>query len=188
MSTVCPKCGKELAESEVFCTNCGTPAPAVPHACSAQVEKPACACGSFGCGLTIAALSLASVIFLLCLITAFVDSSTFINRLYTTVLTWNLPLVAVLMIVFSFALNCKRGACNLLNWIATGVMVLAFFFSNVTKNTVQDAVSNADNFVGIAAEALNDEAENIRDWAEDLDDAVEDAEDEIRESRRGYYY
>lgn len=181
MSTLCPKCGKELAESDVFCTSCGTPAPAAPHACSAQSEKPACACGSFGCGLTIAALSLASVIFLLCLITAFVDSSTFINRLYTTVLTWNLPFVAVLMIVFSFALNCKRGACNLLNWIATGVMVLAFFFSNVTKNTVQDAVSNADNFVGIVAEAIVDNVDNIEDWQDDMQSAFEDAEDEIRD-------
>jgi hypothetical protein len=188
MSTVCPKCGKTLAESEVFCTSCGTPAPVAPQACSVQAEKPACACGSFGCGLSIAALSLASVLFLLCLITAFVDSSTFINRLYTTALAWNLPLVAVLMIVFSFALNCKRGACNLLNWIATGVIILAFFLSNVTKNTVQDVVSNADNFVGVASEALSDEAENISDWAEDLEDAAEDAEDEIRESRRGYYY
>jgi hypothetical protein len=188
MSTVCPKCGKTLAESEVFCTSCGTPAPVAPQACSVQAEKPACACGSFGCGLSIAALSLASVLFLLCLITAFVDSSTFINRLYTTALAWNLPLVAVLMIVFSFALNCKRGACNLLNWIATGVIILAFFLSNVTKNTVQDVVSNADNFVGVASEAMSDEAENISDWAEDLEDAAEDAEDEIRESRRGYYY
>lgn len=188
MSTVCPKCGKTLAESEVFCTSCGTPAPVAPQACSVQAEKPACACGSFGCGLSIAALSLASVLFLLCLITAFVDSSTFINRLYTTALAWNLPLVAVLMIVFSFALNCKRGACNLLNWIATGVIILAFFLSNVTKNTVQDVVSNADNFVGVASEAMSDEAENISDWAEELEDAAEDAEDEIRESRRGYYY
>ncbi|MDO5496889.1 MAG: hypothetical protein Q4F45_03320, partial [Alistipes sp.] len=116
-----------------------------------------------------------------CLITAFVDSSTFINRLYTTVLTWNLPLVAVLMIVFSFALNCKRGACNLLNWIATGVMVLAFFFSNVTKNAVQDAVSNADNFVGIVAEAIVDNVDNIEDWQDDMQSAIEDAEDEIRD-------
>lgn len=151
-----------------------------PKACETSGEKPACGCGSFGYGVNIAAFSLAALLFLLCLLTAFVDSSTFINRLYTTAVMWNLPVVTILMIVLSFAINCKRGTCNLLNLIATGLMVLAFLLSNITKNTVQDVVSNADNLVSVAAEAVVDNVDNVEDWKDEVEDAVEDAAKELR--------
>lgn len=160
MSNVCPKCGVPMPEGTTVCPLCG-----------ASLEQPkAAASVKFNLGnnyWAIAGLALAALLAVLCLVTAFVDSSTFINRLYTTALMWNLPLVAVALVAYGF----YKGEAKNIGLLSVILLVVAFFCSNVMKNSVQDVISNAENYVEVAKEAAIDVIEDAEDWQEIITDA-----------------
>ena len=133
---------------------------------------------------TCAALILSLIILFLSFITAIVDSATFLNRMYTTALEWNLPLAAIALVVIGFVVCKKEGRKQLLNVVAAVMLFVAFIFSNTTKNMVQDHVSNLENYVDVVAEAMHDDAENIIDWGDKIQESAEEVEDEINAARR----
>lgn len=132
---------------------------------------------------SLAALVLSFFIFLVAVLTAFIDSSTFLNRIHTTMLVWQLPLVAIGLITLAFY-KAEKEADNapksgLMRFVSIILMVIALFVTNISKNTVQDVASNVENYVDIAAELIDDEASNVRGYAKTLERAVEDAEDRV---------
>ena len=163
MSNVCPKCGVPMPEGTTVCPLCG-----------ASLEQPKAATSvKFNLGKNywaIAGLALAALLAVLCLVTAFVDSSTFINRLYTTALMWNLPLITVALVAYGF----YKGEAKKVGILSVVLLVVAFFCSNVMKNSVQDAISNAENYVEVAKEAAIDVIEDAKDWQELIIDAGTD--------------
>ena len=160
MSNVCPKCGVPMPEGTTVCPLCG-----------ASLEQPkAAASVKFNLGnnyWAIAGLALATFLALLCFVTAIVDSSTFINRLYTTALMWNLPLITVALVAYGF----YKGEAKNIGLLSVILLVVAFFCSNVMKNSVQDVISNAENYVEVAKEAAIDVIEDAEDWQEVITDA-----------------
>ena len=163
MSNVCPKCGVPMPEGTTVCPLCG-----------ASLEQPkAAARVKFNLGKNywaIAGLALAAFLALLCFVTAIVDSSTFINRLYTTALMWNLPLITVALVAYGF----YKGEAKKVGILSVVLLVVAFFCSNVMKNSVQDVISNAENYVEVAKEAAIDVIEDAKDWQELIIDAGTD--------------
>ena len=163
MSNVCPKCGVPMPEGTTVCPLCG-----------ASLEQPKAAKSvKFNLGKNywaIAGVALAAFLALLCFVTAIVDSSTFINRLYTTALMWNLPLITVALVAYGF----YKGEAKKVGILSVVLLVVAFFCSNVMKNSVQDAISNAENYVEVAKEAAIDVIEDAKDWQELIIDAGTD--------------
>lgn len=136
---------------------------------------------------SIAALAIASILAVLCFVTALADSSSFLNRMYTTAVEWNLPLVCIVAIAAAFITTCKSRGNHLLNYIAVGLLVVAFCSSNINKNKLQDYISNADNVVSVVAEGVSDNASSIGDWLDLAEDAANDLEeeyDDYREAKR----
>lgn len=139
------------------------------------------------CNWSLAALVLSFFIVFVAMLTAFMDSSTFINRIHTTILLWQLPLVAIGLIVMAFYNAGKDTESDtgsvIMRYVSIIFMVIALFTTNITKNTVQDVASNVDNYVDVAAELIEDEASNIRGYAKTIERAVIDAEEVVE--RRG---
>lgn len=183
MAKQCIKCGAQISDEALFCEKCGaqqnvaTTQPPVSHQpAPEQAYRPQMP--SFKISIptnpiALIAVTLAAVLFLLSFIIMLVDSSTILNRLYTTALLWQLPLLTVAMIIYLFAKH--KDECKILAWIATALMVLTFLFTNYSKNIIQDTLSNTDNYVDIAAEAVVDNIDKVRDWEDVIGDAVRKA-------------
>ena len=133
---------------------------------------------------TCAALILSLIILFLSFITAIVDSATFLNRMYTTVLEWNMPLAAIALVVIGFVVCQKEGRKQSLNVVAALMLFVAFIFSNTSKNMVQDHVSNLENYVDVVAEAMHDDAENVVDWRDKIVESADEVEDKFHDARR----
>lgn len=84
------------------------------------------------------------------------------------------------MIIYVFLKH--KDESKILAWIATVLMVLTFLFTNYSKNIIQDTLSNTDNYVDIAAEAVVDNIDKVRDWEDVIGDAVRKA----TKSKRDY--
>ncbi len=161
MNKKCPNCGATIAPAEKKCPSCGTSAPSLTNIY--------CLAGAI----------LALIIALLCVITNFVDSATIFNRMYTTIIEWNIPLATIALIVIGFVVSRRENQPQLINIVSVVLLVVAFLFSNTTKNKVQDHVSNFENYVEIAAEAMKDNAENVVEWRDDIEEAAKDIEHEF---------
>lgn len=130
-----------------------------------------------------AALILAFFIFVIAAITAIMDSSTFLNRIQTTIIAWQLPLVTMGLIILSLY-EAKREEGShiitiIINVVAIALMTVALLVTNLSKNAVQDVASNAKNLVDVAAELIEDEAPNVREYQKIIERAAEDAEEVI---------
>lgn len=174
MERKCNECGAIVNDGQTTCPNCGNPIS--PMRKGIKLENITI--------YTCAALILSLIILFLSFITAIVDSATFLNRMYTTALEWNMPLAAIALIVIGFVVCQKEGKKQLFNIVAAAMLFVAFIFSNTTKNMVQDHISNFENYVDVAAEAMHDEAENIIDWGEKIEEGAEEVEDEFDAARR----
>ena len=163
MENVCPKCGAPISEGAAVCPACGeTVAKVEPRKVNININvNPS---------WTLVGNILAGLLALLCLFTAFVDSSTFINRLYTTAVMWNLPLITIAVVAYAFV----KGECKKGNLISVVLLVVAFLCSNITKNAVQDVVSNAENYVEVGTEAAIDILEDADDWQDIIKDVQKD--------------
>lgn len=174
MERKCNECGTVINDGCTVCPNCGN---------VVSAKRVNLNLGNIGI-YTCAALILSLIILFLSFITAIVDSATFLNRMYTTALEWNLPLAAIALVVIGFVVCKKEGRKQLLNVVAAVMLFVAFIFSNTTKNMVQDHVSNLENYVDVVAEAMHDDAENIIDWGDKIQESAEEVEDEINAARR----
>lgn len=135
-------------------------------------------CNIYSCGAFIFAL----VLLVLAIITAFVDSSTIINRWFSTAHEWNIPLATIALIFAGIATHKKEGKKQILNIITVLLLVAAFGFTNTKKNMVQDHISNAGNYVEVVSEALNDEADKVYDWRNDIKDGLKEVSEVVEAS------
>ena len=167
----CQSCGAPLAEGATHCSQCGALNHDKVRPASSNVEMSKNA-------WAVTSASIAALLLLLSIITAFVDSATFINRMYTTAIEWNLPLACIAAIALGFIAAHKEGKKPLLSYASVVVLFVAFCFSNPTKNKIQDLVGNADNIVSVVAEGVSDNASSIGDWLDLAEDAAKDLEEE----------
>lgn len=130
------------------------------------------------------ALVLSAVIFFITVFTSLIDGATFLSRIHTTIIVWNLPLVAIGLIIYSFVVNKDEDEKNNFGWVSVALMSVSLFLSNPTKNAVQDFGSNVGNFVDVAASLIVDESKNVEEYGETMMDAVKDAQDEFFKGKR----
>lgn len=107
---------------------------------------------------SVVAFVMALVVLFIVGITALIDSSTFLSRIHTTLIAWNVPLATIGVIVLAFVSNKREGKANHMAWIAVAMMALALLCSNVTKNVRQDALSNKEALADVEKEAAKDNA------------------------------
>ena len=130
---------------------------------------------------SLAALVLSAFIMLIALLTAFIATPSFLNRLHTTILLWQLPLVTIGLIVVAAMTETESGLAKIFRLIAVGTLTLGFIFTNVTKNTVQDTVSNIGNYVDVAKATIEHEAKNIEEYGRSIEHAINRAERDMRD-------
>lgn len=118
-------------------------------------------------------LVVVSFVFLVTFLTAFIATPSFLNRIGTTIIQWNLPLIIVGLLVVA-SLFEKEKLAGLFRLIASGLLVLTFFFTNSTKNMVQDGVSNLENYLDVAIATAEKEIDNIDKYEDKVMDAAED--------------
>ena len=115
--------------------------------------------------------------------TALVNEATVFSRLHTTIIQWQLPLVTMGVIIYSFISEREDSKVNFLAWLAIIPMATAMCLTNLSKNLVQDVASNVDNYVNVSASVIEDESGNVVKYEERLSRAMEYAEKRIEESR-----
>ena len=130
---------------------------------------------------SLAALVLSAFIMLIALLTAFIATPSFLNRLHTTILLWQLPLVTIGLIVVAAMTEKEDKLAKLFRLIALGALVIGFFCTNITKNTVQDTVSNIGNYVDVAKATIEHEAKNIEEYGRSIEHAINRAERDMRD-------
>jgi multisubunit Na+/H+ antiporter MnhG subunit len=129
-----------------------------------------------------AALVLSGFIFLIVVLTALIDTPTFLHRMHSTIIAWQLPLVAIGMIAYASVKEQGTLLNSIFRLTAAGLLFIAFLCTNLTKNIVQDVASNIENYVDVAEKTIKSEAENVKDYEKQLERAVEDANE--KENRR----
>jgi multisubunit Na+/H+ antiporter MnhG subunit len=129
-----------------------------------------------------AALVLSGFIFLIVVLTALIDTPTFLHRMHSTIIAWQLPLVAIGMIAYASVKEQDTLLNSIFRLTAAGLLFIAFLCTNLTKNIVQDVASNIENYVDVADKTIKSEAENVKDYEKQLQRAVEDANE--KENRR----
>lgn len=159
----CKECGNPIADNASFCPQCGAPASAetpVQPQQAAQPQQPVYVAQpapqpiqiSANCW-TIAGTIIAAVLLILAFVGLVSDSGTFLNRLYTTAIVWQLPLVSIALLCYGIVQDKKEGKKSSMAVIGILALILAFCMSNVMKNTVADAASNAENIVNVGKNA-----------------------------------
>lgn len=133
---------------------------------------------------SIVALVLSLLICVVAVFTSFTDDATYFSRLHTTIIDWHLPLVAIGVIIYSFISEREDSGVNIFAWVSVIFMVVAMFFTNITKNTVQDVCSNIGNYVDIATSVIEEESGNVIEYGEKLERTVDIAEKRITNDRK----
>ena len=181
MERKCQNCGATLASDASKCHSCGAVTTASFNINQNNVYS-------------VAGVALALLLAVLCVVTNLVDSSTFINRLYTTALAWNIPLATIALVVIGFTISIREKKPRSMSLLSVILLVVAFLFSNVNKNMLQDHLSNADNYVDVVSEGIKDNAGNIIDWKNSIEKAVVAAQRNMYDHNRHsdyddeYYY
>lgn len=135
---------------------------------------------------SIVAFLLSLVICLVVVITAFIDGATYLSRLHTTIIAWQLPLVTMGVIAYSFFNEKEEGTSNFLSWVSVIFLTVSFFCSNLTKNAVQDVGSNVENYVDVAASIIKEEKDNAKDYGKTIEKAMKINEDDDDDRYSGY--
>ena len=76
------------------------------------------------------ALTLATVVSVVLCVESFTLSSSCLSSLAAQLLTWNIPLVCILVVAYSYVDDKKEGKANTNNALAFGVLLIAFLFTN----------------------------------------------------------
>lgn len=155
---ICTECGNPLPDNTLACPKCGAPAPA-PAPAARQDRQISISINSNS--WSVAALLLSALILFIVGITAIIDSSTFLSRIHTTLLTWNLPLLTCGVIAYSFVVTKREGKSNFFGWIAVVMMFVALCCSNISKNSRQDANSNEEAFEDVQSEHMKSKRSSV---------------------------
>ena len=126
-----------------------------------------------------AALTLSLFILLIAFLTMVIDTPTFIHRIQTTIIVWHLPLASIALLAYAFIKEKGESLLSKFRVLAIVSLVAGFFCTNLTKNTVQDVLSNASNYVDVAAATVEKEATNIKGYGVKLQSAVENAQKKV---------
>ena len=121
------------------------------------------------------ALALSGLVFLVVVLTSLIDGATYLSRLHTTIIAWQIPLVTIGVIIYSFVTEKEEGKTNLFAWVAVGLMAFSMLCSNLTKNVVQDAGSNVENYVDVAAKIIKKESRKAEKYEKTLEKAAKSA-------------
>ena len=111
------------------------------------------------------ALTLATVVSVVLCVESFTFSSTCLSSLAANLLVWNLPLVCILVVGYSYINDKKEGKSTANNAAALGVLLIAFLFTN-TALIEKKAYAN----VKVEVESLS--------IFKKIDDSTFDAKDE----------
>lgn len=130
-----------------------------------------------------AALALSLFILLIAFLTTVIDTPTFINRVHTAIIAWHLPLAAIALLAYAFVKENGEEYLKKFRLLAIVALVAGLFCTNLTKNTVQDVVSNTSNYVDVATATVEKEAKNIVEYGIKLSKAAERAEDSMHPKR-----
>ena len=133
------------------------------------------------------ALAIAGFVLLISLLTTFIATPTFLNRLETTIVAWHLPLIIVALLVVAAIVEKKDKQARFFRMLAILGLVASFFFTNLTKNTVQDVVSNASNYVDVATAAIEKEYDNLQDYEHEFDKTMKKIREKEAKKHRDYY-
>lgn len=134
------------------------------------------------------ALAITGFVLLISLLTTFIATPTFLNRLETTIVAWHLPLIIVALLVVAAIVEKKDKQARFFRILAILGLVASFFFTNLTKNTVQDVVSNASNYVDVATATIEKEYDNISDYEHEFQKTARKIAKEQMKSREYYDY
>ena len=129
---------------------------------------------------SIVACVISLLICVVAVITSLIDDATYFSRLHTTIIYWNLPLVAMGVIIYSFISERDETTSNAMAWLAVCFMAIAMFCTNITKNVAQDVCSNIGNYVDVATSVIDDESGNVKEYGDKLDKSIDAAEARIR--------
>ena len=129
------------------------------------------------------ALAIAGFVLLISLLTTFIATPTFLNRLETTIVAWHLPLIIVALLVVAAIVEKKDKQARFFRLLAILGLVASFFFTNLTKNTVQDVVSNASNYVDVATATIEKEYDNLPDYKHEFEKTIRKIANEQMKSR-----
>ena len=133
------------------------------------------------------ALLLASFVLLVSLLTAFIATPTFLHRFETTIIAWHLPLIIVALLVFAAVTEKQEKQARFFRLLAILGLVISFFCTNLTKNVVQDVVSNASNYVDVATATIEKEYDNISDYEHEFDKTMKKILEKEAKKQRYYY-
>lgn len=131
---------------------------------------------------SIVAFVLSLLICVVVVFTSFTDDATWLSRLHTTIIQWNLPLVAMGVIIYSFISERDETTPNVMAWVSVCLILVAMLCTNLTKNIAQDVCSNIENYVDMTTSVIDEESGNVKEYADRLNRSIEAAEDRIRET------
>lgn len=134
------------------------------------------------------ALAITGFVLLISLLTTFIATPTFLNRLETTIIAWNVPLIIVALLVLAALTEKEDKQARLFRLLATIGLVVSFCFTNMSKNVVQDVVSNASNYVDVATATIEKEYDNISDYEHEFQKTARKIAKEQMKSREYYDY
>ena len=86
-------------------------------------------------------------------------------------------MAAIALLAYAFVKENGEEYLKKFRLWAIVALVAGLFCTNLTKNTVQDVVSNTSNYVDVAAATVEKEAENIMEYGIKLGKAAERAEE-----------
>ena len=124
---------------------------------------------------SVVAFVLSLLICAVAVITSFTDGATYLSRLHTTIIQWNLPLVAMGVIIYSFISERDETTSNAMAWLAVCFMAIAMFCTNITKNAAQDVCSNIGNYVDVATSVIDEESGNVKEYGNKLEKSLKAA-------------
>jgi hypothetical protein len=129
------------------------------------------------------ALALTAFVLLISLLTTFIATPTFLNRIESTIILWNLPLIIVALLVFAAVTEKQnKRACSFRRLAIVG-LIISFFCTNVSKNAVQDVASNISNYVDVATATMEKEYDNVREYAGEFKGTVDKLEHKNKRMR-----
>lgn len=125
--------------------------------------------------LSKAALILTAVVTVVLCIESFTFSSTCLSVFAANLLAWNLPLVCILVVAYSYVLDKKEGRSNANNVAAFGILLIGFLFTSPMFIQYKAAKNTKLN---VKAESLN-AFKKIEEKTYDLTDLEKDYEKKL---------
>lgn len=107
-----------------------------------------------------------------------ITTPTFISYIIVNISSWGLLTLAVAFLAYSYYVSAKEGKSNKLNMVATVLMVVAFFFTNVGVSEYKAGLDSAAAKEVNAAISLEQKSYDDRDDQKAIEKKQKDAEKE----------